>query len=299
MRSRVPVSREVGCLFCGNEDARFESEEHILQFVLGNDVASGLVEEEFVIPRGVVCDKCNQRRLSLRDNALVEWPPISIFRSLGQLPNRGGRLVDAVGGTRWDIEFQSEDRRAFALRAEASTAKASRRDDVARALCKVAVETRWVDDRNDARTSRWDALAAAAIGGPLPAGLAMGLMQPTQPAEIDLRPDASVIVDPESSWLHMACRVWVAGVCLLLVLGEPVPAVPGTAWWVVDGDSGELRGPNSMWMQFGAQATTATRQQSPGPVREPVAGRASRLPTARPDMRMYVQPDTHARSGSS
>jgi len=138
------VSREVGCLFCGNEDGRFESEEHILQFVLGNSRALGLVDVEFVIPPGVVCDKCNHWRLSLRDNALVEWPPISAFRSLGQLPNRKGRLVDAVEGTRWEIEFHSEDRRTFELRAKVLTDRASRRDDVARALCKIAVETRWL-----------------------------------------------------------------------------------------------------------------------------------------------------------
>jgi hypothetical protein len=285
-------------LFCGNVDGRFESEEHILQFVLGNSRASGLVDEEFVIPPGVVCDKCNGRRLSLRDKALVEWPPISAFRSLGQLRNRKGRLVDAVAGTRWQIEFHSEDRRTFELRVDARTDRGSRREDVARALCKIALEARWLDDPADAGSSRWDALAAAAIGGPLPENLAMGLVQPTQPWDIDLRPEAGVGVLPDCPELRMVCRVSIVGVRMLLVIGGPVPVLPGTAWWIVDRESRELRGPDSMWMRFGGRAATATRQRSPEPVPGPAAGLASRLPSGSPGMRIYLQPDAHADAGS-
>ncbi len=76
------TSRKAGCLFCSNEQGGFESEEHIVALALGNTVESGLVETELVIPPGEICDKCNRRRLSLRDKALAEWPPISVLRSL-------------------------------------------------------------------------------------------------------------------------------------------------------------------------------------------------------------------------
>jgi hypothetical protein len=39
-------SRTSGCLFCGNDQARFESEEHIIALTLGNTLESGLVETE-------------------------------------------------------------------------------------------------------------------------------------------------------------------------------------------------------------------------------------------------------------
>ncbi len=59
--------RSTGCLFCGNQDGGFTSEEHVIAFALGNTTKSGLVASELVIPPGEICDKCNRRRLSLRD----------------------------------------------------------------------------------------------------------------------------------------------------------------------------------------------------------------------------------------
>src|SRR4051812_12598094 len=108
--------RTSGCLFCGNRAGRFESDEHVIPAALGNSVKSGLVEAEIVVPSGQVCDKCNGRHLSRADNALISWPPVSVFRSLGLVVNRRGNLVDAFAGTEWEIDFQSADRRQFELR---------------------------------------------------------------------------------------------------------------------------------------------------------------------------------------
>ena len=119
-------TRERGCLFCGNENARFESEEHVIAVALGNSVESGLVESELVIPPGVICDKCNHKRLSARDSALVSWPPISMFRSLAQIRNRRGELVDAVKLTRWRAEVDPQDPRRFRLHATSRTGSAWR-----------------------------------------------------------------------------------------------------------------------------------------------------------------------------
>lgn len=113
--------RATGCLFCGNASARFLSEEHIIPLAAGNNVDSGLVDAELVIAPGVVCDKCNGKRLSQRDNALVSWPPISIFRTLGQVVNRRGALVDAVQGTQWRVKINASDPRKFTLSADADT----------------------------------------------------------------------------------------------------------------------------------------------------------------------------------
>lgn len=286
--------RKRGCLFCGNEQGRFESEEHIVALALGNTVESALVPAELVIPPGEVCDKCNGRRLSLRDQALAEWPPVSVFRSLGQIANRRGRLVDAVVDTRWHMEFDPKDPYVFQLSAIASIRPASGRDDVARALCKVAVETRWLSDPADARSERWDALAAAAIGGPLPPALVMGLTLPTDVSDIDVTPGSDVLVDDEAPALRMVCQLWVVGLRLLLLIDSPVPPIPSTAWWTVDAETGSLRGPGSMWASFDCRAQAASRltSESGG---EPPPGRRSQLPTHDPSTRLYVQPGARKR----
>jgi len=278
------TNRKTGCLFCGNEHARFKSEEHIIAVALGNSVASGLVQRELVIGPGEVCDKCNFKRL--RDQALSEWPPISVFRSLAQVSNRRGRLVDAVVDTRWRTEPDPHDPCGFRLRAVASTGPESGRDDVARALCKVAVEARWLQDPDDARSERWDAVAEAAIGGPLPPGLVMGLSLPSDLADIDLTPDCDVLVDVRSTQLRMVCQLWVVGLRLLLLLDSTVPAVPRTAWWTVDPETGSLGGPGSMWASFDCRARTATRLTAD--VGEPPFARSTRLPTGDAATRMYL-----------
>jgi hypothetical protein len=58
-----------GCLFCRGVTGRFSGEEHVFSRGLGN-------VDEKVLPRGVVCDKCNGRTLSLLDQVLVNFPPI-------------------------------------------------------------------------------------------------------------------------------------------------------------------------------------------------------------------------------
>jgi hypothetical protein len=277
------TGRETGCLFCGNEHARFKSEEHIIAVALGNSVASGLVERELVIGPGEVCDKCNFKRL--RDRALAEWPPVSVFRSLAQISNRRGRLVDAVVDTRWRAEPDPDDPSGFRLRAVASTGPGSGRDDVARAICKVAVEARWLQDPDDARSERWDAVAEAAIGGPLPPGIVMGLSLPSSFADIDLTPDCDVLVDARSTQLSMVCELWVVGLRLLLFLDSPVPAVPRTAWWTVDPETGSLCGPGSMWASFDCRARTATRLTDVG---EPRSACSTQLPTGDAATRMYL-----------
>ena len=272
-------------MFCGNDYGRFESEEHIIACALGNSRDSGLVEAEIVIPPGEVCDKCNGWRLSRVDGALVEWPPISVFRSLGQIRNRRRRLVDAVAGTRWHLELDADDPREFLLSATADTSRVSGRDDVARALCKIALETRWLQDPVDARSSRWDLVALAAIGGPLPESLAMGLTQPAGIDDIDFRPETILRVHPIAPWL--VGQVSVAGLRLSLVIGSPPPAVPRTAWWTLDPAAGSLRGPNSMWARFRGSAASARRITSPLPA-EP-SSRTSRLPTHREHVDLSLQ----------
>ena len=285
---RFTKDRATGCLLCGNEEGRFESEEHIIPVSLGNTIVSGLVERELVIPPGETCDKCNHKRLSARDAALAAWPPVSVFRSLAQIRNRRGDLVDAVAKTRWSLKLDDDDPRLFKLQAEASTSDKSGRDQVARALCKIALETRWLEDPEDARSSRWDAVAAAAIGGPLPTGLAMGLTQPRGIHDIDLTPSVDVRAFGDAEELVVASQIWVVGLGLNLVIGAAPPPLENTAWWELDPRTGSLQGPNSMWARFSGGAGSATRLRAPGP--EASSSRSSRLPTHDERVHLRLQP---------
>ncbi len=286
------ISRTTGCLFCGNENGRFTTEEHVLLYALGNRRDSGLVDDEIVIPPGVVCDKCNRRRLSLYDNALAQWPPISVFRTLGLLPNRKDRLVDAVERTRWTLSRDPRQPLFVELAVDADTDAGSRRDDVARHLCKIAVEARYPQDPDDACSPRWDEIAAAAIGGPLPDVTAMGLTVP-RIEEAILNPKCTLHVDPNSPTLRIVCEAWIAGVRFLLLVRGPALDIPDTHWWIVDPASGMLRGPDSISRRFGCLGTSTTRL--PPLHTEPQPGRASRLPTGSEHVRVFVMPDQTGR----
>lgn len=64
----------------------FTAEEHVFSRGLGN-------VDEKVLPPGVVCDKCNRRRLSVIDQTLVDFPPIQQFRTVLNLRTRTGRVA--------------------------------------------------------------------------------------------------------------------------------------------------------------------------------------------------------------
>lgn len=60
------------CIYCLQTTGSFKSEEHIFPESLGND--------ELILPRGYVCDKCNNGVLSQLDNALIKFEPIAFLQ---------------------------------------------------------------------------------------------------------------------------------------------------------------------------------------------------------------------------
>ncbi|MBA2357812.1 MAG: hypothetical protein H0V84_05220 [Actinobacteria bacterium] len=72
-----------GCLFCRLHDGGFRSREHPFPESLGND--------EIVLPPGVVCDRCNFGRLSDLDNAFLNYPPISLLRTMYGIKTKAGK----------------------------------------------------------------------------------------------------------------------------------------------------------------------------------------------------------------
>ena len=60
------------CIYCRSDSNKFNSEEHVISEGLGN--------EEWILPKGYVCDSCNHGTLSNLDNALVNFAPIDFLR---------------------------------------------------------------------------------------------------------------------------------------------------------------------------------------------------------------------------
>jgi hypothetical protein len=205
-----------------------------------------LVDAEIVLPPEEICHDCNQRRLSTGDKAMTQWGPLSIRKTLLQIPNRRGRLTDAVHDTVWDHDFADG---VLEISVTADLSNRKKNTGVARAMCKVAVEMAWMVDRDDARSARWDELRSAAITGRLPPDLGFHanftyLASPEPRIRLH-RTDPGIELDA-------ACEVSVCGVQLAITVGQITsPPTPGIATWVVDERGWLTGGPPSMWMRFG------------------------------------------------
>ena len=71
-----------GCIFCRQHDGGFTSVEHVLPESLGNI--------ELVLPRGVVCDRCNTLG-SRYEQDLLLFPPIALYKVIQGQVNKKGR----------------------------------------------------------------------------------------------------------------------------------------------------------------------------------------------------------------
>jgi len=75
---------KLGCLVCRGTDGGFLRPEHPIPESLGNT--------EFILPPGVVCDRCNHGRLADLDRVLCEFKPISFRRTMLSVPSKTGKV---------------------------------------------------------------------------------------------------------------------------------------------------------------------------------------------------------------
>lgn len=85
----IPASqiKDPVCVYCERSDRTFKSEEHILPESLGID--------ELVLPRGTVCDECNNGILCELDQTLLSFEPIAFCRVLYAGLTKDGKLPKA------------------------------------------------------------------------------------------------------------------------------------------------------------------------------------------------------------
>lgn len=72
------------CIYCLSETGKFTSEDHIFPESLGN--------YDTVLPKGFVCDKCNNEVLSGLDAELVDSDLISLLKTVFTPYTKGGKL---------------------------------------------------------------------------------------------------------------------------------------------------------------------------------------------------------------
>ena len=78
------------CLYCKGSDGPFNSVEHVIPKSLGNQSLRG--KKPVLLPKGIVRDRCNNGNLSVLDNALIEFPPISMMQKRCGIRSKRGAL---------------------------------------------------------------------------------------------------------------------------------------------------------------------------------------------------------------
>ncbi|MCP4425759.1 MAG: HNH endonuclease [Chloroflexi bacterium] len=85
--ARDNANKNVQCIYCLTTTGAFISEEHIFPESLGND--------ELILPKGFVCDKCNHGVLAELDNALLKFEPIAFLQMQFVPYKKDGKLPEA------------------------------------------------------------------------------------------------------------------------------------------------------------------------------------------------------------
>jgi hypothetical protein len=140
-----------------------------------------LGNKDVVLPRGVVCDRCNHGPLALVDRELVNLMPVRLLRAFKGIPNKNGELigVDIDGRThiqntapgQMSITYTSEKvftprPGGFTLNLKSSgPIRASTWSAVARAVYKIALECVYIDHGAPGGfDSRFDELRRVVLG---------------------------------------------------------------------------------------------------------------------------------------
>lgn len=151
------TNKHAPCLFCKSADNSFLSVEHIFPESLGN--------KEKILPKGVVCDRCNNEILSSLDAELLDFDPIKFLRTMNGVkskkgkvpissfknirienPNEGTIYVDLQGSK----NFQSHSSNRFDLKFQSNKKIDSvRLKLLARSLYKIGLELIYLDHGRD------------------------------------------------------------------------------------------------------------------------------------------------------
>ena len=74
------------CIFCGNDSSTSKSVEHIVPTSFGNSIS--------VLPKGVVCDKCNNYFARKIESPFLNSEAVLQLRQELEIHNRDGKVVN-------------------------------------------------------------------------------------------------------------------------------------------------------------------------------------------------------------
>lgn len=158
------------CLYCRQENGSFTSVEHVIPEGLGNQGHGG--RPEIVLPKGVVCDACNNGKLSALDKTLIDFTPIAFSRTVYGVHSKSGALPEARLGNAsikmiapGQVIFESNSPKTFRHKpggfvlqnlrsSERMTPKYVRK--LTRALFKMALGCIYIDRPSLALSERFD-----------------------------------------------------------------------------------------------------------------------------------------------
>ncbi len=111
--------KKTQCIYCLTTTANFTSEEHIFPESLGND--------ELVLPKGYVCDKCNNEVLAGLDNALLKFEPIAMLQVQFVPYTKDGKLPSA---NFQNLSMKRTSPRNITIKAKDKTARIRNKKDL-------------------------------------------------------------------------------------------------------------------------------------------------------------------------
>jgi hypothetical protein len=171
-------SSERGCLFCLTADGGFSSVEHPIPESLGNT--------ELILPKGVVCDRCNNGRLAVLDQALADLMPLKMRRTTLGIENKRGNVpitvfqdarLERVEGRAaltgpaprsWRLEHVDPDDPRWSIGTATLQGGRPLRDryaaQISRALLKVGFGAAWPELRQRLMDDDFDELRALILG---------------------------------------------------------------------------------------------------------------------------------------
>lgn len=76
------------CIFCKLSNVTFNSIEHIIPESFGNN--------SHILPKGVVCDNCNNYFAIKIERYILNSPAILNIRSTMRIPNKKGRIISSI-----------------------------------------------------------------------------------------------------------------------------------------------------------------------------------------------------------
>lgn len=167
------------CLYCRQTDRKFTSVEHVIPESLGNAQRPDQ-PRPIVLPVGVVCDRCNNGKLSALDQSLIMFGPIAFLKTVRGVESKGGRLptsrhnnakisMPAPG----NVVFESNSPKAFVHDGKGNitmNVKSHRRmtngyaRELTRALFKMTLGCMYIDNSDVAMSEEYDPVRRRILG---------------------------------------------------------------------------------------------------------------------------------------